>query len=744
MFCQRNEVVVLVPLHEFVPSCKIHVTDGRSIGHKPLSAASALSLDPVWLGKMDWSFSAVCAGCRNLAPDRDAMGPVSYPSFAQLYAATSDAVFINQGDTIVDCNQAAASLYEMRIDEIVGRSISELVPENFVESMAARAMRLTRGLERDRLTTEEILKPDGTRIPVTVRSIPFERDDVRYLMVLLRAIDTSFVHPDADSERAELFTAVSLRLAQAPDDELDKVVTETLQQIAISQEVDRAYLVIFVGDGNYLRCTHEWCADGIEPQIDYVQNLPDGDFEYSGSLLRSGEIFYAPRLDHLPPEARAERESFGRYGVQSVLQVPMRVSGRAYGVVGFNAVNQSRTWTETSIALLQAVADAMATALVRRDAHVEAERARRRAEAANQAKNLFLSRVSHELRTPLNAVLGFTELLLLDRDRSESDRQALGQINTSGTYLLRLVEDLLDISRIESGHLSLSTEPVDLGDVISAAQSMVSSAGLDSEVTIRVDIDDGLPLVMADLQRLRQVVVNLLSNACKYNLAGGSVYLSASREGRWVRLQVRDTGVGIPPELLSRVFEPFDRLGREHSDVEGSGIGLTLTRSLVDLMGGQIQVESQVDQGTTVTVSLVAAGSASARESEDAGLAVDPNLVASLDPSPGSRTLLRRVVEDVGGLEFVGASSTKELLSLLSQRLPAVLFAEVEADDPVRTRFIEMLDTDTRLRRIAVVIVSGSQNRELVERAIGAGAVDFAQKPVPIDRLRELVINYTN
>jgi PAS domain S-box-containing protein len=236
------------------------------------------------------------------------------------------------------------------------------------------------------------------------------------------------------------------------------------------------------------------------------------------------------------------------------------------------------------------------------------QRARERAELADRAKSQMLSRVSHELRTPLNAVLGFSQLMALDPRTDPRHQGWLRQIQASGEHLLGLVEDVLDLSSIEGGQLSLACQPTALAPVIDESWTMVSTgqAGPRVEFINLAPPQDPLP-VLADRKRLKQVVANLLSNAVKYNRAGGQVVVEAWRDGTEVAFSVRDTGGGLDPEQLARLFKPFERVGAERGGIEGRGIGLALTRQLVEAMGGSIAVQSNPGQGSTFTVRLPAA-----------------------------------------------------------------------------------------------------------------------------------------
>jgi len=228
------------------------------------------------------------------------------------------------------------------------------------------------------------------------------------------------------------------------------------------------------------------------------------------------------------------------------------------------------------------------------------------AETANRTKTEFLSRMSHELRTPLNAVLGFAQLMRVDPHSRLSPEQMrrVALIYQSGEHLLAMIDDLLDLTSIESGRLALRLEPVPLAELADDTLDMVQSAAQRHDLRLQRAPCAGLA-ALADRKRLRQVMLNLLTNAIKYNRPGGSVQVSAQADGDQVRIAVSDTGEGLTPDECAHLFEPFNRLRHAHSShVEGTGIGLTVTQGLVGLMGGRIEVQSVPGQGSTFTVVL--------------------------------------------------------------------------------------------------------------------------------------------
>jgi signal transduction histidine kinase len=290
---------------------------------------------------------------------------------------------------------------------------------------------------------------------------------------------------------------------------------------------------------------------------------------------------------------------------------PMR---GAAGHAGFLVVAAAEEPPVEERFVLQALAQQTGVAMLnaRLQAHERgaAERAlaaKREAEGANRAKSEFLSSISHELRTPLNVVLGFGQLLELD-DLSEGQRDNVGQIVRAGEHLLGLIDEVLDLSRIESGTLALSPEPVPVGELLTEVLELIRPLAAERQLDLRAPPRQDDLVAVADRQRLRQILLNLCSNAVKYNHHGGTVCIGcqAVGDGR-VRITVSDSGPGIPADKLSRLFTPFDRLGAERSEVQGTGLGLALSKRLAEALGGSLTAYSVQGQGTTFAVDLLAA-----------------------------------------------------------------------------------------------------------------------------------------
>ncbi len=367
------------------------------------------------------------------------------------------------------------------------------------------------------------------------------------------------------------------------------------------------------------------------------------------------------------------------------------------------------------------------------------------AESANRAKTDFLSRMSHELRTPLNAILGFGQLLELE-PRSADDQESVDQILKAGRHLLELINEILDLSRIESGRMTLSIEPVDVSEVVAESVHLLAPTASQQGCTLDLDLEEETILALADRQRLKQVMLNLLSNAVKYNRAGGSASVRAGySESGGVLIEVSDTGIGIAPELLGRMFSPFDRLGQESSEVGGTGLGLALSKSLVEAMNGSVRVSSQPGVGTKFSVELKRARAAQAApgaEPERPGptaLSTAQGTVLYIEDNLSNLKLVERLLRHrpqvlllpamQGGLGLELAHQHEPRLVLLDRHLPDIDGAEV----------LRRLRVDPATAASAIYVLTADASPGQQQRLIAAGADGYLTKPIDVDQFLALL-----
>jgi PAS domain S-box-containing protein len=382
---------------------------------------------------------------------------------------------------------------------------------------------------------------------------------------------------------------------------------------------------------------------------------------------------------------------------------------------------------------------------VLQEKNVELESAKFVAEKANLAKSIFLSSMSHELRTPLNAILGFAQLLEAGSPPPTAAQIVrLHQIIKAGWYLLELINEILDLALIESGRLSLSREPVSLAEVMLECQAMIEPQAQKSGIRINFLQFANTWFANADRTRVKQVLINLLSNAIKYNREHGTVEVkcTASTSGR-IRISIKDSGAGLPPEKLVQLFQPFNRLGQEAGTEEGTGIGLVVTKQLVELMGGTIGVESTVGVGSEfwielirdVTPQLAAGNTMPAERAPQAQGNAALRTLLYVEDNPANLMLVEQIIEDHPHIRMLSARDGNLGIALARAHLPDVILMDINLPGISGIEALKILREDPATTHIPIVALSANAMLRDIEKALEAGFFGYLTKPIKVHEL---------
>ena len=629
---------------------------------------------------------------------------------AQLLDAAPDAmIVVNAEGKIELANMQTEKLFGYPGEELVGKPLELLVPDRFRGAHADHMRRYTaKPTTRTMGSGRELhgRHRDGTDIPVEVSLSPVHWGGETSVCAAIRDI--------TDRRRIEASAKLAEATAKLAADRLGSAVETIEDAFALFDARDRLVLCNSVYRGLLGEATGPLIGKSYEELLDvWMRDL-------------------AFATDEERERFRAERVA-GRRDPKGAFDVVTR-DGRSLRVI------DRRTVEGGIVKTIWDLTRDVATASELRDARATAE-------AASAAKSDFLSSMSHELRTPLNAILGFAQLLARDRKEPLSDRhkERANHILRGGEHLLRLIDDILDLSRIEAGRVSVSTEPVSVSDILEEARLTLEPLAARTGVRLEVVAGPGpLPMVSADRTRFAQIVMNLGSNAIKYNRHGGSVRLSTSAPTpKTLRVVVTDTGIGIPIDKQSKLFQPFQRAGQETGPIEGTGIGLVITKRLAELMGGSVGYASVPGTGSefwvdlpahvpqaTADASIVAPADSTPRLEGRAG-----RLVLYVEDNPANVSFMRDVIGDFDGIELASVPTAEMGIEVVRSRRPDVVIMDINLPGMSGFEALGALRSDPSTAGIPVIALTAAASERDRQRGMQAGFYRYLTKPVKVDEL---------
>jgi signal transduction histidine kinase/CheY-like chemotaxis protein len=463
--------------------------------------------------------------------------------------------------------------------------------------------------------------------------------------------------------------------------------------------------------------------------------------------------------DHLPPNmAPHQAKHIKTWRMREAVMIPMIAKDTVVGGLNLSRMEGSTPLDEAGIELLESLASRAARAianarlmqnqrLLASELESKVEERTKELTAANHAKSQFLANMSHELRTPLNAILGFSELLSDDvtgRFDEATRRRYLEQIHSSGKHLLQLINDILDLSKVEAGQVTLNLQPVEIRVVIDEIRATVEPLARIKSITLDTSASGKL-LMVADSSKVTQMLLNLVSNAIKFTPSGGRIGIQARGAGSWIEIAVSDTGIGIAEADLGRLFTEFQQLsagpGRQQ---QGTGLGLALTKRFAELHGGQVTVESKLGTGSTFTLRLPRNPGAKPSPVTTAPSPTEPvdltrPLVLVVDDNAAAAEILARHL-DAGGFRMAAAHSGQEALRMARELMPVAITLDILLPEIDGWEVLTRLKADEATRNIPVVVASVI-DKPALGRALGA--IDYFVKPVDAKALLSRLGQYT-
>lgn len=642
--------------------------------------------------------------------------------------------------------------------EIVGKTDEDLLGDPHAAALIHRQDREILATRQPLLHHTEILKsPDNQRIWLDVSKIPI-LDGHNNPVGLLGVIENITKRKNAEEalnrqfQRALLLDIITQQIRRSLDSE--EIFRTTAIQVGQMFKVSRCTIHSYEAEPTpHLPFVSEY----LEPGQVSMQGLDIGIAESESwqTVLNQDQAFVVQDIEAEPGLA-VWQPLCRQYSIKSLLLIRTSYQNEPNGAISLQQCDRDRFWTKDEIELLEAVAAQVGIALAQARLLEQEKRAsaslsqqneqlaqaKQQAEEANRVKSQFLANMSHELRTPLNAILGFSQILSRDSNLSDEQRSNLNIINSSGEHLLNLIDDILDMSKIEAGQTHLNLNPFDLFHLLDSITDMMQLKATAKGIDLNLDYPPSLPrYIYGDEGKLRQVLINLLSNAIKFTQAGFvnlSVTQNSPPVGETLRLcfVVEDTGPGIAPEEQDLLFRPFVQTETGRKSNTGTGLGLTISRRFVQLMGGDIEFESRLGVGTTFTVevevSLAPVHEIPQSHSQQRAIALAPNQpeyrILVVEDRWESRHLLVQLLKHIG-FAVCEACNGKEAIAIWETWQPHLIWMDMRM--PVMDGYEATKYIKSHLKGQATAIIALTASALEEERAIvlSAGCDDFTRKP---------------
>lgn len=610
-----------------------------------------------------------------------------------------------------------------------------------------------------------IIRPDGEERVVHGRATGSRDEDGQVVRLVGTLADiTERVRAEADSKRQTAMVQLLRELSTAANEAtcLEAAIQTSLEEICVRTNWAVGHAWLHREDGT-LVSSDLWFLPPQDP-FGEIRSRATGmilhkDMGLPGRVLADEVPVW---IEDVRLDSQFCRDSFSRkVGIRSAFAFPIIYNQKIAAVLEFFS-RQTREQDTSFLDIMahlgaqlgrvierQQAAENLLEAKERLEQRVEERtaelaQAKEQAEAANRAKSEFLANMSHELRTPLNAILGYAQILARDEGLDERQAHGLQVIRKGGESLLTLINDILDLAKVEAGKMELEEAPFPLRELLQGLADLFRARAQEDGIRFRLDLADDLPeYAMGDERKLRQVLVNLLSNGLKFT-PEGCVYLQAFIQDEQVRFQVVDTGPGIQPELQETIFQAFERAVPQHLGIEGSGLGLAISTRLTQVMGGQLKVHSQPGEGSTFYFQIPLAATAAPDHRPEIthrtvqGYKGERKRVLVVDDKWENRTVITQMLAPLG-FEVIEAATGKDALKLAGNSQPHALLLDLRMPEMDGFEVMRRLRSREEYADLIIITISASVFEHNREESLAAGSDDFLAKPFKLEQLLSLM-----
>ncbi|MGM0606776.1 MAG: ATP-binding protein [Candidatus Muiribacteriota bacterium] len=535
-------------------------------------------------------------------------------------------------------------------------------------------------------------------------------------------------------------------------------------------KVDRCYLLQFENDEHIFSNSHEWVNDGVEPMIDRMQKFNIKDFKWWHKKILENETVFVNDVEKMPAEASSEKKEFKSQSIKSLLVIPIYSRKKLMGVFGFDNVKFRRSWEESEIEKMKVFANIVSDALKKYKIEKDLLLAKKQAEVANVAKSDFLANMSHEIRTPLNSVIGFTELLY-DTEVDFEQKQFLNNVKTSASFLLELINDILDFSKIEAGHLELEETRLNVIELLKDIVNIIKFKIHEKGINLKLEIDEFVPkFIMIDINRLKQVLINLLTNAVKFTKEGEiTLKINFNKKNNEFLFAVCDTGIGIKKENISKLFKKFSQADTSTTrNFGGTGLGLVISQKIIQKMKGEIWVESEYKKGSSFKFKfkktplnnkvlskndirflqkLFLEDSFELKQVKtDKKVYYNKLKVLLVEDVLMNMNLIRRLIKKIlPEAEIIEAYNGVKALNNYIKNHPDIVFMDIQLpqmDGREAARKIREYEKKNKTLKTTIIALTAGALKEEKEECLQAGMDDFLTKPISVKRLNYIISKY--